>query len=630
MATRFKSVIVFLAAVVVATTAIGCSPAQPVEVVPTSDIEATVEARLSEERAIDATVEARAKELVAAQPTNTPVVVFKEVTPTPATEPTDTPAHALASTGTPPPPATPVPTARISATGRARSVEPTVPAPSPLPLSATAGFSVYFIDVGQGDATLIVADDGRSLLIDGGRSKNRIRERLNALNIKDLDAIAATHPDADHIAGLIEVLGMYDVERIFLNGGQSSSKTFATFSDLVRREGAAVSVLQRNNTIQLGDMSIEVIHPAGLTGDSNADSLVLQLGCGDVIVLLMGDSEIPSEVSMLAGGNLQDVDVLKVGHHGSSSSTSQAFLDVVQPEVAIISAGQNSQYGHPHAEVIDRLVRAGAEILHTDTSEGDDTLKMVSDCRTVSFTTPQPTTTPGTTRVPTATPRPVSTPSPPATPTLAPTLTSVPVPTQTLTPTPTPQPTSIPIPTPTSVPIPTAVPQVTPEPTSTPTSIPSSTPVPAPTPAPLPTATPVPTPTPAPLPTATPVPTITPTPVPQTKPDVVIECIFFDGLVTRTESDEFVQIINRGSGSADMRGWSLRDASDGSPTFTFPSYSLAPSKSIRVYTNEVRIEWGGFSFAYGRAIWNNSNPDVAALSNAQGQEVSRKSYPPGC
>jgi hypothetical protein len=110
----------------------------------------------------------------------------------------------------------------------------------------------------------------------------------------------------------------------------------------------------------------------------------------------------------------------------------------------------------------------------------------------------------------------------------------------------------------------------------------------------------------------------------------VIECIFFDGLVTRTESDEFVQIINRGSGSADMEGWSLKDASDGSPTFTFPSYSLAPSKSIRVYTNEVHLDSGGFSFGYGRSIWNNSNPDVAALSNAQGQEVSRKSYPPGC
>ena len=152
--------------------------------------------------------------------------------------------------------------------------------------------------------------------------------------------------------------------------------------------------------------------------------------------------------------------------------------------------------------------------------------------------------------------------------------------------------------------------------------------IPTPMPTATPAVTPKPTSTPAPVPT--PLPAATPTPVPQTKPDVVIECIFFDGLVTRTESDEFVQIINRGSGSADMRGWSLRDASDGSPTFTFPSYSLAPSKSIRVYTNEVRIEWGGFSFAYGRAIWNNSNPDVAALSNAQGQEVSRKSYPPGC
>jgi len=111
---------------------------------------------------------------------------------------------------------------------------------------------------------------------------------------------------------------------------------------------------------------------------------------------------------------------------------------------------------------------------------------------------------------------------------------------------------------------------------------------------------------------------------------VVIECIFYDGQVPRTEADEYVQIANLGATSAVLGGWRLKDVSDGSPTFTFPPYSLAPGKSIRVYTNENHPEWGGFSFGYGRAIWDNQSPDVAALFNAQEKEVSSKSYPPGC
>ena len=106
--------------------------------------------------------------------------------------------------------------------------------------SEATRFSIYFIDVGQGDATLVVSDEGDTLLIDGGRSKTRIRDRLSALGIKEIDAIAATHPDADHIAGLIEVLDMYTVENVYLNGGQSSTATHSDFLEAIEREGAKV------------------------------------------------------------------------------------------------------------------------------------------------------------------------------------------------------------------------------------------------------------------------------------------------------------------------------------------------------------------------------------------------------
>ena len=133
-------------------------------------------------------------------------------------------------------------------------------------------------------------------------------------------------------------------------------------------------------------------------------------------------------------------------------------------------------------------------------------------------------------------------------------------------------------------------------------------------------------------------PTSTPTSLPATPkttpttgaPNVQIECIFYDGLVYRVESDEYVQITNFGNAPQNLAGWKLVDISEGYPSFTFPSYILEPGASVRVYTNEYHPEWGGFSFGFGKAVWNNKHPDVAALYNAQGQEVSRKSYPPGC
>ncbi len=108
--------------------------------------------------------------------------------------------------------------------------------------------------------------------------------------------------------------------------------------------------------------------------------------------------------------------------------------------------------------------------------------------------------------------------------------------------------------------------------------------------------------------------------------DVQITYIFYDGLVPRAESDEYVEITNLGDQAQDLAGWRLEDISEGYPSFTFPSYILATGKSIRVYTNEYHSEWGEFSFEYGRAIWSNSEPDIAVLYNKQGKEVSRKSY----
>lgn len=258
------------------------------------------------------------------------------------------------------------------------------PVPSP-PGTASQGFTIYFIDVGQGDATLIVASSGERLLVDGGRSQSLIRDRLRAMGVTDLDAIAMTHPDADHIGGLIEVLEIFPVERIYLNGGDSTSRMFSDFMRLVRAEGAEVEIVRRGDVIPLGGLSLKVLHPGSLTGDSNEDSMVLLLDCGEVEVLLTGDAETASERDMLKAGVLSDIDVLKVGHHGSRTSTSEEFLDVVRPEAGIISAARQSPYGHPHPEVLARLADASVGVMLTDTSAGADTIVMKSDCQRYEF-----------------------------------------------------------------------------------------------------------------------------------------------------------------------------------------------------------------------------------------------------
>lgn len=414
-----------------------------------------------------------------------------------------------------------------------------VPTPSPVEVPGATGFKVYFIDVGPGDAASIIASNGESLLIDGGRSKTRLKDRFAGLGITDIDAVLATHPDADHIGGLVAAFDLFTVERFYWNGQMHTTRVFANLNAAWQAEGAQITVSQTGDTIPLGDLNLRVLHPSSLAADKNENSIVVSLTCETVDVLFTGDAEIPSEDDMIAAGVLFGIDILKVAHHGSNSSTSDAFLSLVQPEIGIISAGLNNQYGHPHAEVKNRLVAAGAELVYTDATDQDDTVLLTSDCQTYSF--------------------------------------------------------------------------------SRPASDAPSAPAPSPTPIPTTTSTPV--------STATPVPSPTPLP-PSVQMEIV--CIFFDGVVPTSESDEYVEIRNAGSVAAEIDGWTLTDIADGSPTFQFPVWTVGAGESIRVYTNEIHPESGGFTFGRGGAIWANDGSDEAGLFDAGGSLVSQKSYPPGC
>lgn len=318
----------------------------------------------------------------AATPTPSPTAVASPI-PTPG--PTPTATQSPTPIQTPTPTLTPTPTA-IPTHSSASIGTPTLN-PTLIPIRKTSsGFQIYFIDVGQGDATLILTDTGNTVLIDGGRSKTRIQERLNTIGLKDLDAIIATHADADHLAGLVEVLALFQIERIYVNGEIKDTQVFQDLMSAAQVEGAQIVTSRRGDVISLGGLSLKVLHPAILSGDSNVDSIVVLLDCGEVEVMFTGDAEIPSEEDMLRAGILVNIDVLKVGHHGSRTSTSQAFLEATKPEVGIISAGLNNQYDHPDPEVVQRLEAAGIKLWYTDTTDEDDTLRLTSDCQTFTIT----------------------------------------------------------------------------------------------------------------------------------------------------------------------------------------------------------------------------------------------------
>jgi competence protein ComEC len=275
---------------------------------------------------------------------------------------------------------------------------PTItPIPSPTPPLA---LTVHFIDVGQGDAILIDSGD-IDILVDGGRTSASVLAYLQGQGIADIDLLVATHPDADHIGGLADVLAQYQVNEIWVNGDTATSQTYQDFAAAVAAEGATVREPTRGYITEMDGLSVDVLNPTSeRTGDSNEDSVVFRLVCGEVSVLLTGDATSDSEASMLAAGLTLDSDVLKVAHHGSRYSTSAPFLAAVTPEDAVISVGAGNPYGHPAQETLDRLAAAGATVYRTDQ---DGTVVLTSDCSTYSITTSGPAVTPTITPVPTPT-----------------------------------------------------------------------------------------------------------------------------------------------------------------------------------------------------------------------------------
>ena len=245
------------------------------------------------------------------------------------------------------------------------------PEPTPIPTlpPTTEELKVHFIDVGQGDSILIDLGQAEVLIDGGGRSPGVVAYLKNHID-GALEVMVATHPHADHIGGLIAVLGSFTVQEIWLNGDKSTTKTCQEFMSRVNTEGAEIHIARLHNTIEAGELKLFVHHPTNLEGSTNDNAIVLHLAYGDVDFLFTGDAEKKAEGQMmiLSSIRLPEVEILKVGHHGSRTASSEDFLVITSPEVAIYMAGEGNRYGHPHQETIDALTNIGAKIVGTDTS----------------------------------------------------------------------------------------------------------------------------------------------------------------------------------------------------------------------------------------------------------------------
>ena len=231
---------------------------------------------------------------------------------------------------------------------------------------------VYFLDVGQGDAILIVTPAGRQILVDGGPSPTALLNELGGVLPfwdRDLDLVVLTHPDGDHITGLIPLLARYRVARALDTPLSDDAPLTESWLGGLAEAGIERIYAQRGMVIRAGNVQLTALNPGpAMLGaaptDTNNNAIVLRLDYGQTSFLLTGDAEQEAEAEMLAAGLPLAATVLKAGHHGSNGSSSAPFLAAVTPQIAVIQVGAGNDFGHPHPAVLERL--AGVEVLRTD------------------------------------------------------------------------------------------------------------------------------------------------------------------------------------------------------------------------------------------------------------------------
>ncbi|QOY35733.2 MBL fold metallo-hydrolase [Anaerobacillus isosaccharinicus] len=224
---------------------------------------------------------------------------------------------------------------------------------------------IHFIDVGQGDATLLVGPNF-TVLIDAGRhDRNDVVPYLKSVGVWEIDLLVGTHPHADHIGQMDKVLEAFPVKEVWMSGDPHTSRTFEHVLNAILDHDVDYYEPRAGEQFEIGSLLLKIVNPVKLSGDFHEGSIGLVATFGEVSILFTGDAEKQTEEAMLARKEPVQAQIFQLGHHGSSTSNIEKFLNAVSPEVTIYSAGADNSYGHPHREVIDRLGKMNIPVYGT-------------------------------------------------------------------------------------------------------------------------------------------------------------------------------------------------------------------------------------------------------------------------
>ncbi len=254
--------------------------------------------------------------------------------------------------------------------------------------SSGAELKVHFLDVGQGDSILIQFPNGRNMLVDAGGNDDAstVVNYLKKTGVVQVDYLVGTHPHEDHIGSMDTVIDNFQIGEVIMPKATTTTRTFRDVLEAIDRKGLQIRPAKAGTSIlEDGLLSAKILAPCGDDYVKlNNYSVVIKVTYGEVSFLLLGDAEALSEKEILESGAGIKADVLKVGHHGSNSSTSAPYLKSVGPRYAVISVGYGNDYQHPHQVVLNRLKKGGIEVLRTDER---GTVLFTTNGKELSFTT---------------------------------------------------------------------------------------------------------------------------------------------------------------------------------------------------------------------------------------------------
>lgn len=255
---------------------------------------------------------------------------------------------------------------------------------------------VHYLDIGQGDCTLIRQGDHAMLIDAGNNSKGtKVQAYLENQGINHLDYVIGTHPDADHIGGLDVIIYKFDCDQVWMPDYSKDTRTYDDVIQAVKARDYKVTHPKAGDVYTLGEAEVAVVCPVKDSYGSNANdySIGVRVQFGENSFLFTGDAEEHSEEDMVASGENLKADVYKAAHHGSRTANTENFIKAIDPRYVVFSCGEGNTYGHPHAEVLDRLRKMGIQIFRTD---DQGTVVAVSDGQTIAFnTSPSDNWTPG-------------------------------------------------------------------------------------------------------------------------------------------------------------------------------------------------------------------------------------------